>query len=207
MPIQVEVTESTLIAFCREFVARPYQCYTEHGLHARFITQLTRVFEVQELPLEAIFEGRDVGLIQKEYPTNHHFERSRRQNWDVSVIANPPESYAERHLYDHLRLAAAVEFGLNYGAKHLLSDLMRLSHRSSNVAKGFIAHLYRLSTAGNQISKRDISPNSEGILSLDQVQAISSAYPAVTVFYGMADMTNPSACGLWRMTETGPVRL
>jgi hypothetical protein len=35
-----ELTESTLVEFCKEFVEHPYLCYTEHGLHALFFARL-----------------------------------------------------------------------------------------------------------------------------------------------------------------------
>jgi hypothetical protein len=207
MPTQAELTELELITFCKEFVAQPYLCYTEHGLHARFFTQLYNAFAAHGLEREADFEGRQVGLIQKEYPTNHHFGRSRRQNWDTSVIEHPIVRPAALRPYDHFPLAAVVEFGLNCGPGHLISDQHRLSHQDSNVAAKMIAHVYRLSAAGNQISNRDLSPNSAAILPLIRIHAMAAAVPGVTVYYAMSDMTGRFANGVWRMTAQEPVQL
>jgi hypothetical protein len=197
---QAALTKDTLIAFCKEFVEHPYLCYTEHGLHARFLQQLHDAFGANNLLREDEFGGQRVGLLQKEYPTNRPFDRSRRQNWDAAVIRHPIVPIALSHPYDHLPLAAVVEFGLNYGAGHLLSDLERLSHDDAQVDAPMIAHLYRLSMAGAQNSKRDISPNSAAILPLARVCELSALFPKVTVYSGIADVTRDDGKCLWSIS-------
>lgn len=61
--------------------------------------------------------------------------------------------------YDHLPLAAVVEFGMNYDEDHVRNDIERLSHESSNVGQPLIAHLYRLDK-GKRISSRTRSKDS-----------------------------------------------
>ena len=81
MPTETaELTEATLVEFCKEFVEHPYLCYTEHGLHALFFARLYAALPPDERYLE--FAGKRVSVVQKEYPTHHHLDRPRRQNWD-----------------------------------------------------------------------------------------------------------------------------
>ena len=73
--------------FCKDFVEHPYRCYTEHGLHALFYTKLYNA-----LPEPALYRdvgGREMCVIQKEYPTHDSIGRSRRQHWDIAVIKTP----------------------------------------------------------------------------------------------------------------------
>ena len=84
-----ELTEFALVEFCKEFIEHPYLCYTEHGLHALFFARL-----YEKLPKSMRyfdFHKHRVCVIQKEYPTDHSLGKSRRQNWDISVITPPAE--------------------------------------------------------------------------------------------------------------------
>jgi hypothetical protein len=153
MPSQ-DLIRSTLRDFCLEFTSEPYLCYTEHGLHALFFSRLHDALPVDQRYLE--WGGRRVCAIQKEYATAHDLGKSRRQHWDIAVLRNPPVTKGEPP-YDHFEVEAAVEFGLNEGRDHLIEDMRRLSHKSSNVRNGYTVHLYRIS---NAVSKRDLSPRS-----------------------------------------------
>jgi hypothetical protein len=82
-------------------------------------------------------------VIQKEYPTAHDLGKSKRQHWDLAVIKTPPESLpgGDQPTYDYLRLAPAVEVGLNEPEEHLREDIRRLFHEKVNIDQGFVLHL------------------------------------------------------------------
>ena len=149
-----DLVPSVVRNFCLEFLAEPYECYTEHGLHALFFSRLYDALPEDQRYLE--WDGRRVCAIQKEYATAHDLGKSRRQHWDIAVLRNPPVTTGMPP-YDHFKLDAAVEFGLNEGRDHLLEDMRRLSHPSSNVGTGYAVHLYRISEG---LSERDMSPRS-----------------------------------------------
>lgn len=184
---EVDLVRQTIIQFCAGFIEDPYLCYTEHGQHALFYTMLYNA-----LPEErryTTFRGKRMCVIQKEYPTASNLGKSRRQHWDVSVIETPPVSVAAGpQAYDYLRLAAAVEFGMNASEEHLADDVERLSHPEANVGQGFAVHLYRLSEPGALFSKRDRSPNSARILTPEEVGELSKG-TSVEILYGMFDGT------------------
>jgi hypothetical protein len=78
----VDLTRATIIAFCRDFLSRPYLCYTEHGLHALFFSRL-----YDALPSEERYtycNDRQLCVLQKEYPTATKLGKSKRQHWDIS---------------------------------------------------------------------------------------------------------------------------
>ena len=109
MTSQVEIVRQVTKQFCLDFVKDPYLCYTEHGLHALLFTKLFNA-----LPHDQRYalhdDHRQVCVIQKEYPTAHDLDKSKRQHWDISVIRTPLEiaDENEERSYDFLRLAAAV---------------------------------------------------------------------------------------------------
>ncbi len=201
---QAEKTEEVLRDFSKEFVENPYLCYTEHGLHALFFARLYAAFG-GDVNRYLDFGGRRVCAIQKEYPTHHHLGRSRRQNWDISVIKLPVERTAEEYPYDHLKLAAVVEFSLNYDEDHVRCDINRLSHGSSNVGRRLIAHLYRLGYRG-RISKRVRSTRSEKIYTKEEILRMVEGKPVV-VYYGLADESGERTSGLWRLSADGEEQL
>jgi len=125
----------------------------------------------------------------------------------VAIIKSPPESIAGASpTYDYLRLAAAVEIGMNETGQHLEDDIHRLGHPEAHVDQGFIIHLYRLSTPGELFSGRDWSASSLRVLSNDQVAAISAGKP-VEILYGMYDFTGQYASGVWSMNKGRAVPL
>jgi hypothetical protein len=71
-----------------------------------------------------------------------------------------------------LKLATAIEVGLNAPQEHLRADLWRLLHREANVEAGFALHLYRVSKPGVMISARDWPVRSPRTLLVDTVPAI-----------------------------------
>ena len=170
----VELIQNTITKFCHDFLLRPYLCYTEHGMHALFFQQLYNV-----LPKPIVhFEGEDVCILQKEYPTANKLGKSRRQHWDIALIKTPIEMPQRRPRFDYLRLAAVIEFGLNCDSKHLEDDIERLCHPDANVDNGFIVHLYRLSSSKAKFSDWDWSPDS-GILCSKEFDT-SGSQPART---------------------------
>jgi len=207
MTEQSEKVRVVAADFCTEFVKNPYLCYTEHGLHALFYAKLYNALTPEERYTE--WADHRVCVIQKEYPTAGLLDKPRRQNWDIAVIKTPPESLpGSQPSYDYLRLAAVIELGMNEDREHFEDDLSRLCHPEANVENGFIIHLYRISGPEVQVSRRDWSPNSERILTYEQVAELVEG-KAVEVFYGLADNTgeckHPS--GAWRITDSNIQRI
>jgi hypothetical protein len=202
--VAVELTRREVVAFCKEFLKEPYLCYTEHGQHARFACQLYHALREDER--YQMVGAHRMCRVQKEYPTNMHLDRSRRQHWDVSLIARWPETPAGPVHYDHLSLATVVEFGLNCTQMHLEDDIERLSHPDSNVHQGFIAHLYRLSVAKSRPTRRDLSPRSKQLRAADAIQPLLAG-TNIEVYFGVYDPTNKNPTGLWRITaaEIAPI--
>jgi hypothetical protein len=198
-----KITQDTLIEFCKEFVENPYLCYTEHGLHALFFTRLYNALPSRLRDLE--FAEHSMCAIQKEYPTHDKLIRPRRQNWDISVIRSPIVNPGGKKAYDHLPLAAVVEFSLNYGKDHVRDDIERLAHLKSNVGLRLVAHLYRLSEAATRISRRDKSPHSTKIYRKEDIQPLLHN-KKVIVYYGIYDQRVDGDTGLWRLT-TGKCEL
>jgi hypothetical protein len=198
MPL--EVTRSTLLDFCKEFISRPYLCYTEHGLHALFFSRLYNV-----LPQDSRYttcNGQELCVLQKEYPTAHNLGKSRRQHWDISLIKTPVVPPARPNAFDYLPLAAVAEFGLNCPSDHLEDDITRLCHPEANVDRRFVVHLYRLSGIANKVSGRDWAPESNILCSKESVQVVLRNRP-VEVFYGVVDETGANTSGLWLITGRG----
>jgi hypothetical protein len=196
----VEVTRRTLLDFCKEFIARPYLCYTEHGLHALFFSRLYHA-----LPEDSRYtacNGQELCVIQKEYPTAHNLGKSRRQHWDISLIKTPVVPPARPNAYDYLPLAAVVEFGLNCPSDHLEDDITRLCHPEAIVDRRFVVHLYRLSSVTGKVSGRDWSPESTILCSRDSIQVVLRNRP-VEVFFGVVDATGANQSGLWGITGNG----
>lgn len=190
--------------FCIEYVMKPYLCYTEHGHHARFYLTLYNMLPQSERYF--VYNGEEVCVIQKEYPTAHNLDKSRRQNWDIAVLKRPVSSGEKGEPgYDYLPLNSVVEFGLNAGKEHLVEDIRRLCHKNSNVTHKFIVHLYRISTSGNLISGRDWSEKSKRILSLDEITDVVTGYAcdSLLVYVGIHDKTFPNKNGVWAISKSG----
>ncbi len=192
--------EETIREFICEFIEHPYLCYTEHGQHAHFYQMLYEVLAPSQRYLECM--GQKVCVIQKEYPTAGTLDKPQRQHWDIAIIKSPAKSAPEKKpSYDYLKLEAIVEFGMNETKDHLGDDIKRICHADANADHRYIVHLYRLSKAGNQFSKRDWSPSSTQILKVDEVKAMISRGQLVTIFYGMYDDTNKSQNGVWMIKD------
>ncbi len=200
----VQITRSTLIDFCLDFLKHPYLCYTEHGMHALFFTRLYGALAAEDRYSELL--GQQFCVVQKEYPTAGNLGRSRRQHWDVSVIRRPVVAPVRTSAFDYLPLAAVVEFGLNCDSNHLVDDIQRLSHPDSNVQNGFVVHLYRLSNSKEKFSGRDLSPDTTILFDKQSVQTVLNNYkepPWLEVLYGIADSTKAYKSGLWSITKQG----
>ena len=189
------LVEQSLYEFCAEFVDTPYLCYTEHGIHALFFQRL-----YDAIPEESRYftwQDRKVCVIQKEYPTASDLGKPKRQNWDLSVIKMPPETISDKNPFDFFRLEFVIEFGLNEAREHLVEDVRRLSHPSSNVENRYCVHLYRFSDG---VSGRDWSTRSKRILGLNDIREIVSGTD-VTVFLAVADTTGTLKNGFWKITS------
>lgn len=198
MESQHAIIDATLRAFCLEFVRYPYLCYTEHGLHALFYTQL-----YTNLPEEQRFTewaGQRVCVIQKEYPTAGMLDKSRRQHWDIGVVKLPPtrDHQSDYSDYDTMRLSAAIEFGLNEGGEHILDDLRRLAHPDAHLDRGIVVQLYRLSARGRPTSARDISGSSRRMVPIAELVPWTQQY-GVEIWYALADPTGQHQSGVWRV--------
>ena len=206
MSSQVETARQVTRQFCLDFVEHPYQCYTEHGLHALFFTRLYHALPDHQR--YTWWNGHQVCVIQKEYPTAHNLGKSKRQHWDISLIRTPLEATDEdeKRPYDFFKLAAAVELGMNVPKKHLVEDIRRLCHKRSNVEQGFVVHLYRLTKPKAKFSRRDWSVKSPRILTPKEANE-SVAGKRVEVLYGMADSTGTYESGVWLLGEGEPTKL
>lgn len=200
-----DTIRQTIIQFCAEFVADPYLCYTEHGQHALLYSML-----YDALPQERRYTtwlGKKLCVIQKEYPTAADLGKSKRQHWDMAILQTPPKSTAGKYnTYDYLRLAAAVELGMNEAQEHLVDDIERLCHPASNLERGFVVHLYRLSKPGALFSDRDWSANSGRILTPAQVAQLSIG-KSIEIFYGIADNTGKYRSEAWHIQKGQKVLL
>lgn len=200
----VTLIRNELVAFCKEFLNHPYLCYTEHGQHCRFASHL-----YQAIPAAERYQtlgGFRMCRVQKEYPTHRDLSKSRRQHWDVSLIAKADELPRCQWPCDHIPLAAVVEFGLNCNLDHLQDDIQRLAHSDSNVFHGFAAHLFRLSAMRDRLSARDWSPHSQRLHAIDAIQPLLVG-TTVEVYLGVFDPTNTNPTGLWRITASEIVTL
>jgi hypothetical protein len=194
--MQADLIQQVIRQFTLDFIANPYLCYTEHGLHALFYSML-----YQAMPPGARtthWGDHNVGVIQKEYPTAGNLGKPQRQHWDIAVIKTPPESIIEGMTgsYDYLKLAAVVEFGMNESREHLVDDIERLSHPAANLEYGAVVHLYRLSKPGALVSHRDWSTSSKRILSVEAVAELVEGR-SVDLYYGLSDCTGKFKTGAW----------
>jgi len=195
----IDIVRQTIIQFCLEFIENPYLCYTEHGQHAMFYTMLYNDPLLKQQ--NTTWKGKKLCVIQKEYPTAGCLGKSRRQHWDIAVIKTPPESIVPgKSSYDYLKLAAAVEFGMNEATEHLKDDLDRLCHSDSNLEQGFIVHLYRLSQPAALFSKRDCSSRSTRITTLKEVVELSIG-KQVDIYYGLTGGVGEHKNGLWHVHQ------
>jgi hypothetical protein len=127
--ILLDLIRTTITDFCEDFVQNPYKCYTEHGQHALFYSRLMNVLPEHQRYIS--FEGKQVCILQKEYPTASNLEKSKRQHWDIAILIEPVlTSLTTLHDYDHLPLFAGIEFGMNETEEHLEEDIRRLCHKN-----------------------------------------------------------------------------
>ena len=195
----IAVVRRTVVRFCQDFIQHPYLCYTEHGQHALFYTMLFNALPDDQRT--ATWEDRKINLLQKEYPTSGKLDKPTRQHWDIALLHTPLEAIPGRSpAYDHLQLAAVVEFGMNATPDHLKEDIRRLSHRCAHVRQGFVVHLYRLSPPGEPFSGRDWSAGSGRILKVHDVAELSKG-ASVEIYHGMVDATGNHEQGLWSIRD------
>jgi hypothetical protein len=143
-----------------------------------------------------------VCAIQKEYPTAGKLGKPQRQHWDIAVIKSPIEyAHNKRPFYDYFTLESIIEFGMNENKEHLEDDIMRVCHPDTNAEHKYIIHLYRLSEAGNQFSRRDWSSSSKQVLTVDDVKSMIPAGASVGIFYGMHNQTDKSRNGVWLIKD------
>ncbi len=194
----VKAFKEVLVKFTLEFVQAPYLCYTEHGLHARFYSQLYN--DLSEEQLYFFLDGKKVCVIQKEYPTATNLGRSKRQHRDISMIKKPAGSSKSipDQSYDFFKLSAVVEFGMNASVDHLEDDIDRLCHPDANVESRFLVHLYRLGKPGNRFCRRDLSNRSRSMISIKDAALLTIDKP-VEIFYGIYDNANIESSGVWHL--------
>ena len=210
----IGIVSYVLHKFGLEFVRQPYLCYTEHGLHALLFARLFDALWEDERYTDC--DGQKVCVLQKEYPTAHDLGKPKRQHWDLSVIKAPAESIAEgdQPPYDYLKLAAAIEVGLNEPEEHLREDIRRLFHGKANIDRGFVLHLHRLSKPGEPISGRDWSSSSGRIVSAERAREIleeeaskAAVDREVEVLYALTGETGGHEAGVWYIRRGETTRL
>jgi hypothetical protein len=194
---KIEMVRKAILSFCKEFVETPYLCYTEHGQHARFYSQVYQT--IPEIMRYLLWKGKKVCVVQKEYPTAGKLGKSRRQHWDIAVLRSPPES-SEDPGYDYLGMDAVIEFGMNQDREHLDDDIARLSHTDANLTQGFAVHLYRLSKPGLRFSGRDWSPKSKQLLTAENIRALSAG-KSVEIYLALYDSTHTHSGGIWKIVD------
>ena len=195
----IEIVRKAVQSFCKEFVESPYLCYTEHGQHARFYSQLYQAIPEEKRYLE--WKGQKVCVLQKEYPTASKLGKPQRQHWDIAVLSSPSESLIEgKGSFDFLKLDAVVEFGMNESEEHLVDDIHRLSHPEANLQQGFAVHLYRLSKPGHPLSGRDWSPKSRRILTVEEICKLSIG-KLVEIYLAVHDSTQTLDNGVWKIVD------
>jgi hypothetical protein len=192
------LTQQILVEFCKDFIEHPYRCYTEHGIHALFYTKLYNA--LPEAARYADVGGRKVCVVQKEYPTHDSIGRSRRQHWDIAVIKTPVALPECARAYDHLHLAAVVEFGMNVGRGHLEDDIDRLSDKRANLDLPLAAHFYRFSPSSARVSRRDWAANAESRLRLEDIPSMFPPGSRAIVYFGVVGDTAAYPAALWRVT-------
>lgn len=199
-----QLVQRTIAGFCCEFVRNPYLCYTEHGQHALFFSQLLAA--IPEPERYGIWRDQKVCLVQKEYATACNLGKSKRQHWDVAVLKSPilPNEKGPTG-YDYLRLEAVIEFGMNKTLVDLEDDIQRISHPDSNADNRFVVHLYRFSQPGSHFSGRDWSPHQRGIATREDVLDRIKGKP-VEVYYAIADLTDTYECGAWLIPPDGAIQ-
>lgn len=193
----VTLTRDELEGFCHEFLEHPYLCYTEHGLHSRFASRLYRAMPEGSRYLTV--GGYRICRTQKEYPTHMDLDRSKRQHWDVSMIAQADRLPTCVYPLDHMPSATVIEFGLNEPLAHLWDDIERLSHDGSNLHQGFAAHFYRLSENSSRPSARDCSPGAKHVRAAPAIQPLLAG-TNIEVILVVVDPTKRNASGVWRIT-------
>jgi hypothetical protein len=137
------LVEQAIDQLVLEFVELPFLHRVEHSLHCELYSLLTsnrtlgRPYElVDETPIQ---------LVHKEWPetTPRPGKNGRRGNFDLVVLDPSAVAEATTADYEAGRIAPAVviEVGLNYGKKHLLADLAKLSN--SAPPRAYLVHLAR----------------------------------------------------------------
>jgi len=91
---------------------------------------------------------------------------------------------------------------MNEASGHLVDDIDRISHPESNVAYGFVVHLARFSDAKARFSRRDWSPTSSRIASLDSLVDAARGKP-LEVWCAVADFTGSREPGVWLVQSQG----
>jgi hypothetical protein len=148
-----DIVRKTIEKFCFDFLSSPFQCYTEHGIHAMFYQELMNRIPKDRQVINV--NGKDISIVQKEYCMRDKSGKKNRANWDIAILSEKQTGKPDRDLrwYDCLKLNSVVEFGLNPGEhNHVEDDIQRLSHIESGVEHGFVVHLYRLS---NDVTRKD----------------------------------------------------
>lgn len=190
--------ESILAEFAVEFFRHPYVCYNEHGLHAWLFCKIYQSLSLSER--SGILDDQYVSIVQNEYPTAHDLDKSRRQNWDISILRQPLEPLNDKpSKYDYLKLDAVIEMGLNATKSHLVEDVRRMEHEKANVSHKYILHFYRLSDG---YSGRDLKPNHKSIMSKEEAQ-MAIGERDVVVYYVIFDSTGKLENGVWEIRNTG----
>lgn len=200
-----DIIRDTIKEFCLEFLESPYLCYTEHGLHALFYCRLYSNIPENERHIQ--WDGKEVCIIQKEYPTADKLGKSKRQHWDIAVFQSPAQSVPNKtHPYDYLKLHSAIEFGMNADKDHLEEDIRRLSHPNSYVENKYIVHLYRISGPKPKVSNRDWIPRSKKILTPDDVFNLIKGIDT-KIYFGITDITDNHESGLWLINKKGITKI
>jgi len=169
LPQARTLVEQSIDHLLEEFLRLPYLHRVEHSIHAQlFHIMMGHPLLAQRVPL-----GNDLAktqLVHKEWPESiARQEGNRRGSFDLAVLSpnllrGCPSIEAFRH--GHLHAPIVIEMGLDYNARHLAEDALKLVN--SRPKHAYLIHLVRESLR---------EPDAEQIiLEVEAKLGIKSAY-------------------------------
>jgi hypothetical protein len=145
--------EQSIDSLIQEFAQFPYLHRVEHSIHA----QLFHIMMSHEELAQRVLFGNDSAttqLVHKEWPESIAREDKDRGNFDLAVLTPQLlKSCASIKAFREGRLHApiVIEVGLDYKAKHLAGDVLKLLN--SKPKYGYLIHLVRESSREPEAEK------------------------------------------------------
>lgn len=148
----IKSVEEAINELVKDFVQNQWLHRVEHSLHAELYHLLK---SLPGIPTELCTSAFTTQFIHKEWPEpKRHGTRGRRGNFDLAVLKpDSPSSTIDDLRYGRMPLLVAIEVGLNYEAKHLAGDTVKL--KESGVEHCYLIHLAALKSR-NQLGVREL---------------------------------------------------